>query len=352
MRGGDGMANQWAAGCDISEWQGYQRGTTVDWSRLAQSGQVDFVMVRATYGAVYPDHDFANNWPASRRVGLVRGPYHFGVPGGSDAAAITRSATGQAAFFSEAISAAGGLYADDLPPMVEVDQQNGLNAAEVVLWARTFCAAVDARVGDPAQRCGIYSNLAFYQTYLANDAELAARPLWIAAYRADPPPVNWWMWQRTDAGSLPGIEGPVDLDVLPTDRLPRQPVSRPGYWLAGADGGVFSFGAAPFWGSLPERGIAVDNIVGMAATKDGQGYWLVGADGGVFSFGTAPFYGSLPGLRIRVNNIVGMAATPTGRGYWLVGADGGVFAFGDAVFSGSLPGQGVVVGNIRAIAVF
>jgi hypothetical protein len=30
----------------------------------------------------------------------------------------------------------------------------------------------------------------------------------------------------------------------------------------------------------------------MAATPTGKGYWFVAADGGVFTFGDAPFYGS------------------------------------------------------------
>jgi hypothetical protein len=29
---------------------------------------------------------------------------------------------------------------------------------------------------------------------------------------------------------------------------------------------------------------------------DGHGYWLVGADGGVFSFGAAAFFGSAVGV--------------------------------------------------------
>src|SRR5689334_12193963 len=33
-------------------------------------------------------------------------------------------------------------------------------------------------------------------------------------------------------------------------------------------------------------------VVGMAATPDGRGYWLVASDGGIFTFGDAPFYGS------------------------------------------------------------
>jgi len=56
-----------------------------------------------------------------------------------------------------------------------------------------------------------------------------------------------------------------------------------------------------------------------------HGYWLVGADGGVFNFGDAAYYGSLPGEHVSPTEpVVGMAATPDGAGYWLVGADGGV----------------------------
>ena len=36
-------------------------------------------------------------------------------------------------------------------------------------------------------------------------------------------------------------------------------------------------------------------MVGIASTPDGKGYWLVAADGGVFSFGDAGFYGSMGG---------------------------------------------------------
>jgi putative pyrroloquinoline-quinone binding quinoprotein len=110
-----------------------------------------------------------------------------------------------------------------------------------------------------------------------------------------------------------------------------------GYWIAGQDGGVFTFGDAPFEGSLPGIGVNVDDIVGMATTPDGRGYWLVGADGGVFAFGDASFYGSATTLSLA-EPIVSMAGTLDGGGYWLLGADGGVFAFGDASFYGSATG--------------
>ena len=101
-----------------------------------------------------------------------------------------------------------------------------------------------------------------------------------------------------------------------------------GYWLVASDGGIFSYGDAPFYGSTGS--IALNKpIVGMAATPDGKGYWLVASDGGIFSYGDAAFYGSTGAIHLA-KPIVGMAATPDGKGYWMVAADGGIFNFGDA----------------------
>ena len=107
-----------------------------------------------------------------------------------------------------------------------------------------------------------------------------------------------------------------------------------GYWLTSADGGIFTFGNAPYLGSNSGVGAVV---VGMAATPDGKGYWLVSSDGGVFAFGDAQFFGSATS-QLASSRLVGMAATPDGKGYWLVSSDGGVFAFGDAQFFGSMGG--------------
>ena len=133
---------------------------------------------------------------------------------------------------------------------------------------------------------------------------------------------------------------------------PNQPVAAAvgtpdgqGYLLAASDGGVFTFGDAAFEGSLPGLGFGAPAgkslnrpIVGMAATPDGKGYWLVASDGGVFSFGDADFHGSTGGKVLNAP-VVGMAATPDGLGYWLVASDGGVFSFGDAAFHGSTGGK-------------
>jgi hypothetical protein len=121
-----------------------------------------------------------------------------------------------------------------------------------------------------------------------------------------------------------------------------------GYWLVAADGGVFTFGDAGFFGSAANLRLS-QPVVGMAATPTGMGYWLVAADGGVFTFGDAGFFGSAANLRLS-RPVVGTAASPTGRGYWLVAADGGIFTFGDVPFEGSLPGVGVVADDVIGMA--
>jgi hypothetical protein len=117
-----------------------------------------------------------------------------------------------------------------------------------------------------------------------------------------------------------------------------------GYWLIASDGGVFTYGNARFLGSLGALQLN-SPIVGMAPTPDGKGYWLVASDGGVFAFGSAKFHGSLGALKLA-SPITGIAAAADGKGYWLVARDGGVFAFGSATFHGSAAGaaQNAVIG--------
>jgi hypothetical protein len=106
----------------------------------------------------------------------------------------------------------------------------------------------------------------------------------------------------------------------------RTPSGR-GYWLAGADGGVYAYGDAAFFGSAAEVGRLSSPIVGIAATATGAGYWLAGADGGVFAFGDAEFFGSTADQPPPVP-VQDLIPAPSGRGYWLVRADREVVAFG------------------------
>jgi len=188
------------------------------------------------------------------------------------------------------------------------------------------------------------------------------------------------------------------LCLAPTHAGAAPPQATPGYWLLGADGGVFSFGA-PFYGSgtsspgtcgfSPQPPSSLNGAFGcdaIASTPSGSGYWLVNAYRWVTAFGQAGqpvrtgctslngAMGSWTGIAssstgngffLASSNgavagcgdavpvggltsdtllapVVGMAATPDGKGYWLVASDGGVFAFGDAAFLGSMGGTHLV----------
>ncbi len=140
-----------------------------------------------------------------------------------------------------------------------------------------------------------------------------------------------------DAAAVNAPQGaPLSSVMVALAPNPAADADHQGYWLAGADGGVFAEGNAGFYGSTGALHLT-GPVVGMAATPDGRGYWLAALDGGIFAFGDAGFHGSMGGTPLN-QPIVGMAATPDGGGYWLVASDGGIFAFGDATFHGSTGG--------------
>jgi hypothetical protein len=159
----------------------------------------------------------------------------------------------------------------------------------------------------------------------------------IRGIAADPTGVGYWQ-VATDGGVFTsgaarffGSTGNLRLNQ-PVVGIASTPDGK-GYWLVASDGGIFSFGDAAFFGSTGNLRLN-QPVVGMAPTPDGKGYWLVASDGGIFTFGDAKFFGSTGNLRLN-QPVVGIASTPDGMGYWLVASDGGIFTFGDATFHGS-----------------
>jgi hypothetical protein len=162
----------------------------------------------------------------------------------------------------------------------------------------------------------------------------------VAAVATDPTTGGYWM-AGSDGGVFSfraGYFGSVSGARLsaPIAAMAAAPSGR-GYWLVGTDGGVYAFGNARYAGSLSKYHLGAP-VVAMAGTPSGRGYWLVSADGGVYAFGDARYAGSLSGDHLSAP-VVAMAATPSGRGYWLVSSDGGVFAFGDAHVFGNATGR-------------
>jgi hypothetical protein len=154
--------------------------------------------------------------------------------------------------------------------------------------------------------------------------------------------------------TAPAVSAPAPTPAPPA----APPAPQHGYWLVGSDGGIFSFGAAQFYGSTGSLHLQRP-VVGITPTANRGGYWLVASDGGIFAFGNAGYDGSIPGSGLNPAGsglphsleapIVGMVPSSDGGGYFMVASDGGVFAFGDARFEGSCPGLGGCSGAAVAV---
>src|SRR6185437_2124833 len=100
---------------------------------------------------------------------------------------------------------------------------------------------------------------------------------------------------------FPGAAGLRTAGIFPIDSVPGWPVvhltgtAGQGYYQTTANGVVTGFGATATFGDLSGQQLNAP-IVAMAIAPFGTGYWLLGGDGGIFSFGDAPFYGSTGGM--------------------------------------------------------
>ena len=201
-------------GIDVSYHQG-----SIAWPQVAAAGK-RFAFVRATAGTLTADTAYGANWSGARAAGLTVGSYHFANPDG----ALNDAANEASWFLRTAIVASG-----DLIPVLDLEVSNGLDAAALATWAQTWLEQVYLATG---VRPIIYTNNTFWQTSMA-DTDWFARNgypvLFIAHWTtASEPNVpawawgghGWTFWQHSSTGSVPGINGPVDLDRFRGASLP------------------------------------------------------------------------------------------------------------------------------------
>jgi lysozyme len=203
----------------------YPQGKAFDWSLVAADG-IRFAWVKATQGAAATNIDptFRRNWSECRRVGVLRGAYHFLSPDSDPIA--------QADHYLRTV---GALAADDLHPMLDVEVDRGKPASLVLDYAMRWTERVEAETGRPVV---VYTYPSFWTGNLGApvDHPLGLRPLWIAHYVVDPasarafslrnPAVprtwaNWMLWQTSGnrGPRIPGIPIDVDRDVFWGDEV-------------------------------------------------------------------------------------------------------------------------------------
>ncbi|PHI21555.1 lysozyme [Lewinellaceae bacterium SD302] len=197
------------SGLDVSRYQ-----AIVDWRAVKLSG-VDFVFAKATEGGDHRDPLFGENWQELREQRIRRGAYHFFRPG--------ISAELQAMNF---IAQVGDLLPGDLPPVLDVEDRGGLTHDEFNHRLQSWLDLVEARY---RIKPIIYSGQVFYNRHLAG--RYTDYPVWIARYKDELPALadgrNFQFWQYGDTGKVPGITGPVDLNIFTGSHLEMVMMSIP-----------------------------------------------------------------------------------------------------------------------------
>ena len=208
---GAGVAVGSVNGPDVSSYQ-HPQGYNIDWQSVHASGGATFGFVKATEGAGYTNPYFASDFAAMASANMVRGAYHFAQP--------ATSAVAQADYF---VQVAGTLSrVGDLPPVLDLEVTGGLTPPALIAWTQAYLQEIKRLTGRDGM---IYTGPYFWQTAMANSTAFTGYPLWVATYGSAPQLPGGWtyytFWQYTDAASVPGIQGSVDMSVFngTTDNL-------------------------------------------------------------------------------------------------------------------------------------
>jgi len=195
-----------AIGIDVSSYQG-----DVDWEKVAASG-IQFVFIRVGYrgygtaGTVNLDTNFQKNLSGAKAAGLKVGAYFFSqaintTEAVEEALFVLQNLNGQTLDYPlvydwETISAKGARTA-------------GLSNTVLTDCAINFCDIVAQSGYIPM----VYYNSPVGYTHYQLE-RLTAYDVWYAQYASKPTMYyDYRIWQYSDSGSVPGIEGKVDMNI-------------------------------------------------------------------------------------------------------------------------------------------
>jgi lysozyme len=172
----------------------------IDWTRVRRDG-VEFAYIKATEGGDFVDDRFAANWVNAKAAGVDRGAYHFFTlcrPGKDQADNFLRVAPPDP---------------EALPPVVDLEfvgNCSGRPERDAFLHElTTFVDQVEAATG---KQMVFYLLDDFDEQYGVRRA--LQRRSWTRRLFQRPDTEDWLIWQSSDVGTIDGIDGAVDLDVI------------------------------------------------------------------------------------------------------------------------------------------
>ena len=195
-------------GIDVSSHQG-----EIDWQTVAASG-VEFAIIRLGYrgyesGTLHADAFSRLNLAGAKEAGLKVGAYFFSQ------AIDSGEAVAEAVYALEILD---GISLDlplvfDWEYISETARTGSVDRSTLTAATVAFCQAVEAAGYRPM----VYFNTS--QGRFRLDLEqLGEYPWWLAKYNTDTELFcRVDLWQYTDQGTVPGIQGNVDIDLMFTD---------------------------------------------------------------------------------------------------------------------------------------
>jgi lysozyme len=183
---------------DISHWQS-DRGA-IDWGEVSQAGVIGAI-IKASEGTSYVDPGYVNNAKGALAAGLFVATYHFLKKG---------NVTSQMGHYLSTVQPNPGErlvidYEDE-----KLSYGDLRDAVDYLKRAAPDCHISvygSAKLRDDVRAAGSQAAI-----------DLADTSLWAARYSSSQPEVatnawpTWTGWQYSDRGSIPGIDGDVDLN--------------------------------------------------------------------------------------------------------------------------------------------
>ena len=265
-------------GIDVSKWQG-----PINWQAVAQSG-VTFAFIRVGNTLKGIDEYFYYNMLAAQQAGIKTGVYIYSYAKNVQEAAL------EAQFVLNAIQNVQVSY----PVVWDVEDNvhKSLSPEMLSLMANTFCATVEAEGYYPM----VYSSANWYKDRIGP----VFYDKWVAQWAATCDIPDAAVWQYTSKGSVPGVNGNVDMDyalkdysasIVNTGWVPRK-----GYLYYYINykmqRGWLDLGAAKYYldpagrmvtGWLPLEDslyyLQPDGVMAVGFTPIGLGMYCFGADG-------------------------------------------------------------------------
>lgn len=193
-------------GIDVSEFQ-----PSVDWEQVKEAG-IEFAMIRVGYrgygesGRLVEDKMFRRHMEGALAAGLDVGTYFFSQ-------AVSREETlEEAEFVLERI----GQYPVTYPAAFDTEEIKGDTARTDGLSREQFtenCIVFCDRMKEAGYDTMIYANMK-WMAFTLELEKLEDYSKWYADYEPVPQcPYDFSMWQYTETGTVPGVEGNVDLNV-------------------------------------------------------------------------------------------------------------------------------------------